>query len=110
MNYRSVVVLGTATLVEGDEKVGAVGERRLPQGVRLVEPVGRDPQPDVHLAPVRDVVPAVRHLVEWQAEGGHDRRVGDVERAERIDECAVPIEEDRFHQPMLSRTGARASS
>jgi hypothetical protein len=25
-----------------------------------------------------------------------------VERSERIDERAVPVEEDRFHQPMLA--------
>ena len=82
---------------EGDHPFPVVGERRLPEAVRVVEPVGWDAEPPVHLAPVGDVVPAVGDDIERQAEGGHHGRVRGMEGAERIDERSVPVEEDRLH-------------
>ena len=90
--------------LERDDVLGP-GERRVPELVRLVEPVPRHAEVQIHQAPVRDVVPAVDRLVPGQPERGHHGGVRVLERAERIDQRAVPVEENRPHVGGCYRRG-----
>ena len=83
------------------EQLGAPSaiERRGPDRAGLVHALVRDTEPAVHHAPVRREASAIVMLVERQPERPHHLDVRLVHAGQRVEERAIPVEQDRLHRP-----------